>query len=158
MTDLPLLLQIPQGAELIVERHGGIDAVQLVQLDALELEPAQARFTGGAQVLRSAVRRPMTGAGTLEPALGGDHQLRRIRIEGLGDEALAHRRAVGVGRVDQIDAELERPPQHGDRLGVVARLAPDSLAREPHRAEAEAMDGAIAAQEETAAALHRDID
>src|SRR6267154_927715 len=158
VTDLPLLLQIPQGTELIVERHGGIDAVELVQLDALELEPAQAGFTGGAQVFRSTVRRPLTWAGTLESPLGGDHQLWRIRIKGLRDEALAHRRAVGVGRVDQIDAELERQSQHGDRLGVVARLAPDSLAREPHRAEAEAIHRAIAAQEEAAALRHRDID
>src|SRR5207302_7868107 len=89
VTDLALLLQIPQGAELIVERHGGIDAVQLVQLDALELEAAQAAFTGGAQVLRSTVWRPLIGAGAFEPSLAGDHQLGWIRIEGFRDETLA---------------------------------------------------------------------
>src|SRR5205823_7103916 len=80
VTDLPLVLQLAQRAQLILERDSGIDAVQLVQLDALELEAAQAALTGGAQVLRSAVRCPPVGAGPLEPAFAGDHQLRRIRV------------------------------------------------------------------------------
>ena len=40
VTDRPLLLQLPQRAQLILERYGEIDAVQLVQLDALQLEAA----------------------------------------------------------------------------------------------------------------------
>ena len=152
------MLQLAQRAQLILERDSGIDAVQLVQLDALELEAAQAALTGGAQVLRPAVRRPPVGTGPLEPAFGGDHQLRRIRVEGLRDETLAHRRTVGIGRIDQGDAELERPPEHGDRLGVVARLAPDALTGEPHGAEAEPVDAALAAQEKAAAVRDRKVD
>src|SRR5207253_298371 len=70
-----------------------------------------------------------------------------IRVKGLRDQTLAHRRTVGIGRIDQRDAELERPPEHGDRLGVVARLAPDALTGEPHGAEAEPVNAALAAQE-----------
>ena len=157
MTDLPLPLQLPEGAELIVERYGGIDAVQLVQLDTLEPEAAQAALTGRAQVLRPAVRRPLVRPGSLEACLGGDHQLGRIGVEGLRDEALAHRWAVGVGSIDQIEAQLQRASQHGDRLVVVARLAPDSLPGEPHGAEAQPVDAALAAQGEAAAACDRKI-
>ena len=131
--------------------------MQLVQLDTLEPEAAQAALTGRAQVLRPAVRRPPVRPGSLEACLGCDHQLGRIWVEGLRDEALAHRWAVGVGSIHQIDAQLQRASQHGDRLVVVARLAPDSLPGEPHGAEAQPVDAALAAQGEAAAVCDRKI-
>ena len=59
--------------------------------------------------------------------------------------------AVGVGGVDEIDAQLDRAAQDGDRLAVVGRLAPDAVAGDLHRAEAEPVDGKIAADREGAA-------
>src|SRR5438874_13655626 len=88
VTDLPLPLQLPKSAELILERYGRIDAVQLVQLDTLEPEAAQAALTGRAQVLRPAVRRPPVRPGSLAACLGCDHQLGRIWVEGLRAEEI----------------------------------------------------------------------
>lgn len=42
---------------------------------------------------------------------------------------------IGVGGIDQRDPDLDGPAQHSDRLVVVARLSPDPLARDPHRAD-----------------------
>src|SRR3989454_8782471 len=60
-------------------------------------------------------------------------------MERLGDKPLAHLGSVGVGGIDERDAELDGPTQYGDRLAVVARFAPDPPARDPHSAEAEAV-------------------
>jgi hypothetical protein len=71
-----------------------IGAMELVQGDLLELQPAQAAVAGGAKVLGSTVRGPLVGTRPLEPALGGDHHVVGIRTECLGDERLADLRTV----------------------------------------------------------------
>src|SRR5438034_8647938 len=78
------------------------------------------------------------------------HKPLRVGVERFGDEPLAHLRAVRVGGIDQVDPELDGTAQHGDRFARVARLAPNALAGEPHRAEAEAVDGQVAPQEKGA--------
>ena len=53
---------------------------------------------------------------------------------------------VGVGGVDEGDAELDGAAQHADALVAVGRRAPDARAGELHGAVAEAVDGQVAAQ------------
>ena len=69
-------------------------------------------------------------------------------MQRLGDEPLGDVRAVAIGGVDEVDPELERALEHRDRGIVVARRAPDALARDPHRAEAEAVDLDVATDRE----------
>ena len=76
-------------------------------------------------------------------------------MQRLGDQLLADVRPVAVGGVDQVDAELDGPPQDGDRGVVIGRRAPDALAGDAHGAEAEAMDLEVAAEGEGAAERHR---
>ena len=84
------------------------------------------------QVLRTAVARPLVWARALEPSLGGDHQAVGIRIQGLGDQVLAHLGSVGVGGVDQVDAQLGHAAQQpASGVGVVR--SSDAVARDPHR-------------------------
>jgi hypothetical protein len=49
-------------------------------------------------------------------------------------------RPVGVGRVDVVDAQLDRGPQHLDRRGAVARRPEDARAGELHRAVADPVE------------------
>lgn len=42
-------------------------------------------------------------------------------MERRGDQFLADRRPVGVGGVDQVDAELDRAPRQGERPLAVGR-------------------------------------
>ena len=61
--DLPFLLQAHELAHRIFERHPWIGRMQLVQVDALQPEPAQAPFAGGTQVRRMRVAIPVIGSG-----------------------------------------------------------------------------------------------
>ena len=65
-------------------------------------------------------------------------------MERFGDERLADVRAIGIGSVDEVDAELDRSTQHGLCLFAIRWLAPDAGTGDPHRAEAEAVDGDVA--------------
>jgi hypothetical protein len=76
-----------------------------------------------------------------QTGLGGDEQLLRIRVQRLADDLLADVRPVAVRRVDEVDAEVDRPAQYPDALGPVGRLTPDARSGQAHRAEAEAVHG-----------------
>ncbi len=105
---LPCCLQLDQCPELVGERHPGIDPVQLVEVDRLDLEPAQAQLALLLQVLREPEDVPMTWPGSGESGLGRDDQALGIGVQRLGDQLLTDRRAVGVGRVDEVDARARR--------------------------------------------------
>ena len=97
----------------------GIGRVQLVEVDAIEAQTAQASLARLAQVLGPPVPRPGAGALAEEPALGGDHEALRVGVQRLGDQELAHLGAVGVGRVDQVHAQLDGAPQDAQRVLAV---------------------------------------
>ncbi len=143
VADLALLLQLDQRPEGVLQGHLGVDGVELVQRDLLDTQPSQASFAGLAQVLGTAVGPPLPGAVPAHPSLGGDDQVVGVGSERLGDELLAHVRSVGVGGVDAVDAELERPAQDGSRCRPVGWRAPDAVAGDAHGAEAEAVDGEV---------------
>ena len=72
-------------------------------------------------------------------------------MQDLADQVLADERAVAVGGVDQVDAELWQLCQGlACRLGI-GRVTPDALAGDAHGAEAEAIDLEVAADLERAA-------
>jgi len=101
-------------------------------------------------MLGPAVRLPLAGGWPHQTALGGNHQITRIGMQRFGDQPLAHRRAIGVGGVDEIHAQRQRAPQEFARLGRITRLAPDALARNAHRTEAEAHYLQVAADHDRA--------
>ena len=148
MTDLAFLLEPRELADGFLERHVRVDAMQLVKIDALELQSPQAPLTRLAQMLRPTVRHPLCGARAHLAALGRDHQTTRIRMQRLGDETLADVRAVSIRGVDEIDAELERTPQHPACLGRILRLTPDGRPGDAHRTEPHAVDREVAADRE----------
>ena len=87
-----------------------IDPVELVELDPLEPQVPQAELALLAQVLRP--RRPgasAPGPCRVRPALVAITRSVRVGVQRLLDQQLGHERSVRVGRVDQVDAELDRP-------------------------------------------------
>ena len=62
MADLPFLLQPRQRAELVLERHLGVDTVELQQIDPLQPEPAEAALDLSPEVFGPAVLDPLIGA------------------------------------------------------------------------------------------------
>src|SRR6185437_14629895 len=147
LADLPLVLKILQRADRLLVRDLRIRGVQLVEVDPLEAEASQRALACLAQVLRAAIARPETVLALAVAdgaALGRDDEVVRVGTERLGDQLLADLGAVGVGGVDQIDAELDRAPEHGDRFVAVRGRAEDFGAGDPHRAEAEPADLEVA--------------
>lgn len=82
------------------------------------------------------------------PYLRDDHEVVGIRRERRVDEFVgrAQRRKVERRRVDMVHAKLDRPPQHRDRPGPVARSAilEREAAGQAHRAEAHPVDRQVA--------------
>src|SRR5690606_15950816 len=105
VTDQALFLQRCDGFELLGLRHGRIDPMQLPQVDALAAEPAQAEDRLLAQVLGPSARDPLTGARPDQPALCRNNDA-VVRMQRIANEPLAHLRAIGDRRIDEIDAEF----------------------------------------------------
>lgn len=143
---LALTHELGERRELFVVRHGGIDPVQLPQIDALDLEALEASLERLAQMAAVSVRRPLIRSGPLEATLCRDHQPLRIRVQRLGDEFLGHVWPVRVGRVDEIHSELDGAPKHADRFFLVRRRPENARASDAHGAQAHAIDDEIAAE------------
>ncbi len=94
MPDLALALQRRERRDRVLEANVRVDAVQLIQIDPLEPQPAQAALQRVAQVRRAGVRAPVVGTGSRPATLRGDHDVGRIGRERLGDQLFAYVRTV----------------------------------------------------------------
>ena len=81
-----------EGAEGFFERRARVDAVELVELDALELEAAQAHFDALDQVAGAANVFGLRRALARDAALGGDDE-----AGGIGVQSFAMRRSAISG-------------------------------------------------------------
>src|SRR5271168_630349 len=114
---LALALEIGQGAHRLLDRPPGIDPVDVVKIDGLDIQPAQRSLAGTADVVRAVVyggRDRIRAAHEAE--FGGHHDLRTPAGQETPDQLLIAVRAVGVRRIQKIDAELEGAPQYGNVL------------------------------------------
>ena len=102
--------------------------MQLIQIDPLELQAAQARVACVPEIFGTAVADALLQP-VAETALRGDDEPLRIGMERLGDDLLAYACAVDVGGVDQRHAQLDRTAHDADALLAVAD--------DTHRAETE---------------------
>ena len=127
-----------------------VDPVQLQQVDALDAEVAQVQLDLLAQELGAPDGHPLPRTLPGEADLGGDDEVVRVRVQRLADQRVGDVRAVGVGGVDERDAQFDGAPQHADRLRRIVRVAPDTLAGELHRAVAEPVHRQVAAEREGA--------
>ena len=156
MPDLALVLQSLQRADRFLKWDFGIGAMKLVEIDLIDPQALQAALARRAQMLGPAVGIPLARPRPLEPTFGRDHELFGIGVQGFGDQALADLRSVGIGGVDEIDAQLERPAQHPLAFLPIGRLAPDPLPGETHRPETEAIDRHVAADVDRPGERRRD--
>ena len=117
----------------------GIDPVELVEIDVRDAKSLQARLAGRADVLGPPVDPAHARVSRLahDAALGGQHHPIAAIADGAADQLLVLVRPVHVGGVEQIDAEVERAVDRGDRLGLVGGAVELAHA---HAAEAERRD------------------
>ncbi len=150
MANLALLLHLTQRAERFFERSARVDAMQLIEVDAFELEPAEAHFDTLNQISGAANILGFGRALARDAAFGGDNEIGRVRIEGFADEALCDLGAVCVGGVDQVDAEIDGAAQDAAGFLRFVRLTPGALAHKAHRSVTESMYREIATNLESA--------
>ena len=146
VADFSLLLHLAEGTEGFFERGARVDAVELVEVDALELEAAQAHFDTLDQVAGAAHVFGFGGALAGDAALGGDDEARRIGVQRFADEALGDFGAVGVGGVDEGDAEIDGAAENAAGFVWGLRLSPGTVADKAHGSVAEAVDREVAAR------------
>src|SRR4029077_19775263 len=124
--------------------------MQLIKINTVQAQPAQAAFAGGSQVFRLSVFNPLVGTWVVKAALSRDHQPFRIRVQRLSYDFFTHAGTIGVRGVDEIDSQFDSAPQNTDGLSPICRLAPNSISRDSHRAESQARNAKISSDQEFA--------
>ena len=145
--DLPLLSQLDEPSDRLLDRNRGVDRVQLIQGHTLDAQAPQAALAGRAQVLGPAVTRPEARATPCKASLGRHHDA-FVRVQRLCHEPLAHLRAVRVGRIEEVDLQLTCALQQSARTLRIARLPPSPMARQLHRPQAETPDRQIPTEDD----------
>src|SRR6202035_1109932 len=103
--------------------------MQLIKINPIQAQPAQAAFAGGYQVFWLTIFNPLVGTWPHKAALGSDHQPCRIRVQRLSYDFFAHAGPIGVRGVDEIDSQFDSAPQNPNGLSLICRLAPNSISR-----------------------------
>ena len=88
--------------------------MELIDGDAVKTETLEAAFDGFAEMIGAGVVYPLAGADALPSALGSDDEVGGVGREGFGDEFFRDIGAVGVGGVDEVDAEFDGAAESGD--------------------------------------------
>jgi hypothetical protein len=135
---------------LFIGGYVGVDAMELPEIDPFLAQPLEAAVQLLAQVFGAAVHRPLVRSRALVPCLRRDDEPLGIGVQRLGDQLLGDVRPVGVGGIDEVDSQVDRPPKDTNRLAAIRWRTPHSFSSDPHGAEAHAIDGEITAESDGA--------
>ena len=142
VADVPVLHEDVEGADSLLDRCRRVEAVDLIQVYVVELQPAQAGFAGLDQMQARVAAGIGAGAGG-GIALGGDHHAaaRNLQVaQRLAGDLLRQPVRVGVRGIDEIHPGLYGAADHPlcICLPEATHLAvnPVAFAAEGHRPEA----------------------
>src|SRR6202043_1477675 len=150
-----LRLQILQSAELPLHRDLWVDPMQLIEIAPVAAQPPQAPVARRLQMFRTSVFNPLVRTRSLEATLRRDNDAFRIGIQSLSNDSLADIGAVRVRRVNEIDPEFDCASHDANGLTPIRGFAPDSLAGEPHRTQAESSNEKIVGDQQLPAEAGR---
>src|SRR6266480_4553265 len=134
---LALLDEPLHRAHRLLDRHLGIDAVLVIEIDRVNAEALQARLAGAHHVLGPAVDILLSLRSLHLAELGGDDDAVAPAAQRSSEQLLVVPPAVHVGRVEEVDAFVERVVNDANRLFVI-RDPVD--ARHRHEPEADGGD------------------
>jgi hypothetical protein len=123
VTDLAFLDELFHCADRVFDGCFGIDAMLVIEVDIIDVEPPQARFAGAADIIRFSVN--ISRRHVLEVALITEFRREddfvAAPFNGFADQFFVFERAVHVGGVEQGDAEFESAMNGRDGFTLVAR-------------------------------------
>jgi|ERR1700727_2334568 hypothetical protein len=114
--------------------------MQLVKRNGLEVQTAQAQLDTLMKILRPPYGRCFCWSLAGNAPLGGDDQIGWVGMEGLVDEFLCDFRAIGVSRVDEVDAFRNGSAKNSLSVFTILRFSPCSFAYQAHGSVTEAMN------------------
>src|SRR6266568_709361 len=140
VADLALGDQIGQGADGVLDVGLRIDPMLVVQVDVVGAEPLQGALDRDADVRWAAVEDAGAATGVRDDAeLRRQHNLVAAALDGPADQFLVDVGAVDLGGVEVGYAQVQRPVDGANRLGVAA--FPDVVVTgHRHGAESDAGD------------------
>ena len=123
--DLALLHQLGHGAHRLLDGRRGVHPVLVVEVDHVDLQPAQGRLARAAHVVRLAAHRPAGGilrrrGVTHEAELRGEDDLLPSPPQDVREQLLVLARAVDVRGVEEADCP--GPPPSPAWRGTLPRL------------------------------------
>ena len=118
MLDLAGLDQSLDRPRHVLDRHVGVDAVLVEEVDDLDAEALERPFHRLADLFGPAVHSRHLAVDDVEAELGGDHHPVADRPQRLADDLLVGEGAVDFRRVEEGDAALRRVADQLDRLGL----------------------------------------
>jgi len=140
--------QCRQRADALGKWHLRIGAVQLVERDALQTEPAKTFLAAESQLEGASVWKDLVSSRLLDTPFRGDHHGVRETSEGLTDQSLVPTRAVGVRGIDEIYPQFNRSPDKAfPCFPVGIRAEVTRLSAKAHGAIAKAPDRTVTAEE-----------
>ena len=148
--DLALLDQVRQRADQILDRHGEIAAVQIVEVDVVGLEQLERDFQFAADGIGVAIDAALFAADE-NAHLRGERNLVATRpLSALADLRLVVAHAIKPRGIEVVVAEIERMVEQARTILVAGRLAVGPAQR--HAAKADGVEGAASVDR---AALNR---
>src|SRR5689334_4323070 len=109
MADLALSHEVAHRADRVLDRHGRVHPVDIVEVDDFGLEALETLFAARPDVFGSAVRARHPGCYTKIAELGRNYVIVAMPLYCTGDQFLVPALAVGIRGVEKIDADLARP-------------------------------------------------
>ena len=104
---LALLDQARHGADGILDRHVGIDTVDVIEVDVVDAETLQARVAGDRHIIRLAVDPATLAAGAADIAeFRSDEIFLAPAFHGAADELLVEAGGIGVGGIKEVYSNL----------------------------------------------------
>ena len=123
MTGAPSLDSRPERIRQAVEgslKRLRVDAVLIVEIDDIDLEPLERALGAPLDVLRLAIHNLLPAGIDLDPELRGYHHLPSKRSEGFAHEFFVRERAIYFSGVEECDAALDGRAKKSNHLLLVA--------------------------------------
>ena len=139
--DLALLDQLGHRPDRLLDRHVRVHAVLVVEIDPVGPEALERALDRAAHVLGRAVAHPRPSARLValraDAELGRDHPVVSMSGDRLADQLLVLERPVHLGRVEEVDPQIERLADRRDCLVLVGGAVEG---RHAHASESERGD------------------